>query len=579
MRLSAIAFVFVVGLSIGVGCGRNRPKEDPSAEHVAPPVPAPEGLIAEIVVSHPDRTWEAVRGALGPMPLLPTSPAVFLGDALGLPVGALEQLDLVVPLVGAVVETHDAIVSVVGIHVKDGSRFVDLATAPGGRFTKGATQDGVTALKAAAKINTWAYAVAGNYLVVGQDAETVLRVAPFVTRTLSSRPAASEDVVAVASQASLQGPVTRHAKQLWASWKHDRESDDAAMRAKHGGSAPDFGDPAEALADIDAKVGRFFAILGDLAESRLAVVIDPKAADRGAALRASLTMKPLSASGPAGREIQTMPVAGADPLLSLPTSVAAALLTRDTPELREQSSSEQVGAIAKVLGGRLDEDDKGKIESAFRSWSTGRGDWLTAGLVWSGPSKAAVLRGAVSDPAELGRGTIAMLKLLGVRAIAEPLSTWIGDLKLSALPAPSLGDGAVQTVHVVRRPPKVQLRHEHDKPAQNDTFDIVWSIGKDVFSGALGSDAKGAYAALQKADAGKTLAQVPFLSRTLERLGPTLSFVLFVDSAKLSETAPAGGEGAPVILAYGKDRQNQAWLELDAPASVISAYAALLNGL
>jgi len=172
-----------------------------------------------------------------------------------------------------------------------------------------------------------------------------------------------------------------------------------------------------------------------------------------------------------------------------------------------------------------------------------------------------------------------MLKLLGVRAIAEPLSNWVGDLKLSWAPAAGTGDGAVQTVHVVRRPPKVQLHRERDKPAQNDAFDIVWSIGKEVFSGAAGQDAKGAYAALQKTDTGKTLAQVPFLSRTFDRLGPTLSFALFVDSSKLAETSPSGGEGSPVLLTYGKDRQNQAWLELDAPTNVVTAYAALLNGL
>src|SRR5262249_19917809 len=159
------------------------------------------------------------------------------------------------------------------------------------------------------------------------------------------------------------------------------------------------------------------------------------------------------------------------------------------------SSSEQVEAISKVLGGRLEASDKTQIGNAFQSWSKGRGDWLTAGLVWAGPRRAAVLRGAVSDPAELGRGATSMLKLLGVRAIADPLSNWVGDMKLSGLgPSSSTADGAVQTVHVVRRPPKVQLKHERDKSPESDAFDIVWSIGKDLIVGAAGVDAKGAYA-------------------------------------------------------------------------------------
>jgi len=291
-----------------------------------------------------------------------------------------------------------------------------------------------------------------------------------------------------------------------------------------------------------------------------------------------VSMKPRSEAGPAGQEIASMPVASAEPLLSLPSSVAVALLTRDNAELRGQASSAQVDAISKVLGGRLEPDDKGKIESAFQSWSKGRGDWLTVGLFWAGPTRAAVLRGSVSDPAELGRGTTAMLKLLGVRAIADPLSNWVGDMKLSGLgPASSAADGTTQTVHVVRRPPKVQVRRERDKPSQNEAFDIVWSIGKDVFVGAAGIDAKGAYAALQKGDAGKTLAEEPFLARTVQRLGPSVSFALLVDAARLSDSSRAEPDGSTFLLTYGKDRTNQGWFEIDAPSSVIATYATLLG--
>ena len=172
-----------------------------------------------------------------------------------------------------------------------------------------------------------------------------------------------------------------------------------------------------------------------------------------------------------------------------------------------------------------------------------------------------------------------MLKLLGVRAIADPLSNWVGDMKLTGLgPASSAADGAVQTVHVVRRPPKVQLKREKDKPAQNDAFDIVWSIGKDVFMGAAGIDAKGAYASLQKADSGKTLAEEPFVAKTVDRLGQTVSFALLVDTGKLSESGRGDAEGSAFLVTYGKDHKNQAWFELDAPSSVVASYAALLGG-
>jgi hypothetical protein len=185
----------------------------------------------------------------------------------------------------------------------------------------------------------------------------------------------------------------------------------------------------------------------------------------------------------------------------------------------------------------------------------------------------------VSDPAELGRGATAMLKLLSVRAIAEPLSNWVGDMKLSGLgPASSAADGTTQTVHVVRRPPKVQLKRERDKPPQNDAFDIVWSIGKDVFVGAAGIDAKGAYGALQKGDAGKTLAEEPFVARSVQRLGPSVSFALLVDTARLADSGRAEPDGSAFLLSYGKDKTNKAWLEIDTPSSVVASYAALFGG-
>ena len=446
-----LAWFLLLFLSLLGGCKRS-PTIAPAAssERALVPVPAPEGLVTELFVPRPDRTWDAVRASLaGTTPLLPSSAAVFLGGTLGLPVSTLDQLDLLVPMVGALADVQDDVAAVVGIHVKDGARFVELVTSGNPRFTKGDAENGVVMLASPAAYEGVLYAVSGNYLVLSQNAEALRRFAPFVSRTLPGRPVPSEDIVVTASHQALSGPVIGRAKKVWDSWKHDREADDLAMRAKHGGSAPDFGDPAQALADIDAKAARFFTILDDLAEARLAVTVEPKSAAAAPSYRALVSVKPATGSGAAAQEIASMAVAEADPLLSLPAGVAVALLMRDTAEQREQSSSTQVEAISKVLGGRLQPEDKGKVAAAFQSWSKGRGDWLTAGLVWAGPTRAAVIRGAVADPAELGRGISAMLKLLSVRAIADPLSSWVGEMKISGIGA--AGDAVVQTVHVVRR--------------------------------------------------------------------------------------------------------------------------------
>src|SRR5215471_4803510 len=160
MKLRALGFVSLVFLAAIGGCKRTSNVEPASGERALAPVPTPDGLLSEIVIPHPDRTWELVRSSAGGSPLVPSSPAIFLGDVLGFPVSALDQLDLIVPVVGALVDTKDDIVAVAGIHVKDGSRFIDLVTAPTGRFTKGESQNGVTLLApTAAKEGAPAYGV------------------------------------------------------------------------------------------------------------------------------------------------------------------------------------------------------------------------------------------------------------------------------------------------------------------------------------------------------------------------------------------------------------------------------------
>ena len=221
MHFRAIGVVFALLVALASGCKRAPPKQDPGSAQQAPaPVPAPDGLIAELVVPHPDRTWEMTRATLGNMPLVPTSPAVFLADALALPVAALEQLDLIVPIVGAIADFHGELAIVAGIHVKDGARFVELVTAPsGGRFKKGNGADGLTQLVPTGKESRWSYAVSGNYLLIAQEPEALRKLGVYVARTLPGRPTPAEDVVVTMSHRALAGSVSERLKKVWDSWK------------------------------------------------------------------------------------------------------------------------------------------------------------------------------------------------------------------------------------------------------------------------------------------------------------------------------------------------------------------------
>jgi hypothetical protein len=546
--------------------------------------------VAEIIVAHPDRTWDTVRAKLrATTALVPSSPAVFLGGALGLPLGLLEQLDFNIPIVGAIVEEGGNLMALGAIHVKDGRRVIQLMTSGTPRYAKEQKPGAETThlIPVPADPEGLSYAVSGNYLVIGRGKELLERCAPFVTRTLTARPLPAEDMTASATQSALAGPIAGRLTRLWQSWKKDREADDAAMRAKHGGSAPDFGDPAEALADMDAKAARFFAVLGDLEEARLAITVNPSDPDAPERYRAVATLKPRSA-GPAAEELATMTVAGLDPLLSLPASVGVAFLTRDSREARERSAVAQVEAMTKVLGGRLAPSDRTKIETAFRTFARGRGDWLTGGLV-AGPTRAAVIRGSVSEGAEIDQSAFAMLDLLSVRAIAEPISNWVGDVKVSGVEnARAAGEMEVRTVRLVRRPPKVKLPRDKsdkgdktEKPVESDAFDLVWTIGKETFVGAAGRDARQVLALLEKPDESATLARIVHLKTAAARFGPTVAFALMIDPARLGATASAPGEDSTLLLTYGKEvgPEARAFLELEAPAGLAMSYAAAASTL
>jgi hypothetical protein len=208
---------------------------------------------------------------------------------------------------------------------------------------------------------------------------------------------------------------------------------------------------------------------------------------------------------------------------------------------------------------------------------------LTGGLV-VGPARAAIVRGSVGEAGEIDRSALALLDLLSVRAIAEPIGNWVGDMKVSGIEnARAAGEGEVRVVHVVRRPPKVKLpagkSEKNDKAfkaEESDAFDVVWALGKDVFVGAAGRDARQTLVSLDKPEESATLARIAHLRSAAARFGSSIAFALLVDSARLGATASGAGDDATLLLTYGKDPgpDGRAFVELEAPSALVMSYAA-----
>jgi hypothetical protein len=139
----------------------------------------------------------------------------------------------------------------------------------------------------------------------------------------------------------------------------------------------------------------------------------------------------------------------------------------------------------------------------------------------------------------------------------------------------------------VRRPPKVKLPRDKsakadksEKSTESDTFDLLWAIGKDVFVGAAGRDARQTLASLEKPEESVTLARSAHLKSAAGRLGPTIAFALLIDPARLGVTSALGADSA-LLLTYGKDPGPgaRAFLELDAPSTLVMSYAAAASTL
>ena len=101
-----------------------------------------------------------------------------------------------------------------------------------------------------------------------------------------------------------------------------------------------------------------------------------------------------------------------------------------------------------------------------------------------------------------------------------------------------------------------------------------------MFVGAAGKEAKAAYTSLTRGEPAATLGQDVFAKSVFTRLGPTLSFALVVDTARLGGETP-GKEKGTFVLAYGKDPKStdRAWFEIDMPTSVLTSYASTVGAL
>jgi len=562
--LLALVLLGLIGCQ-GCGCGKSDAALD-AATASEPPVPPPEGLLAEAVVVDPNVTWGKVqRGTGGALALMPMNLGGLATSLASLDPTLGSEIDGTAPAFGAVAAGPSGIESVsyaVAIRLLDERRTRGtLFDGPNARYTARDTSAGTLLVPkggtgAATPLPVAAAVARGGFLLLARNEADLVRLGPYVSRTLSARPLPSGSVAVDVPHSAFSGPISPYLASLWSSFRADMEQQDARMREAHGGKVPDFGDPRAIVEMGDAFVKDKIGILGDLERAR--IVIDPS--DDG--MRIVATFVPLAGDGPAARTIRAMRVGNAAPLLDVPKGSSTALLLRSDADERRENAHDVSLAVAKALGDRIDPDGREKLEHALADWSKGRGDFLSVSWLGLGfaDARSGVLVHAPATDAESASRALRSLVGLGEKpAFKGPLETFLQVRQISTSQVDVPGLGKVELSAITRGPSK--KGGEPPKKAG-----VAWRV-----YGAAPGSADGAQIDVAMAEdpiallrepsenAGKA-GDDPDFASAVKRLGSDVTSALVVRRTALDPAR--AGAGLALVLTWGREGSDaRAYLE------------------
>ena len=571
--LAAVSF----SLSGTSACEKKSPDSQPvpsaSASASLSPVPAPAGLVAEVFVPHPARTWSALRKTAGSS--LRWFPATFpmaVGTLLGLPAHVVTLLSDDLPVVGAVASTSGRPPTVVlGIHVRSGREVVAVLTT-GNSATheaRPASPGGVTVLspKNAPGPSGPVLGVQGNTLLVGTSPSGLEQVGPFVARTLPTRkmPASALSVVVPAS--ALEGPAAEWLEQEWQVHRKALEQKDLKNRVAHGGRAPDFGDPAAALMAMDAAARGVTEVLRSARAAELH--LDPKPDGMRVLLRITARER-----GAAARLVQDMAVGDLAPLLSLPKSAVVAVLTRTSGRGREASAKSTSEGLQRLFGDRLEQKDRESIASTLGQLARGRGDFSAYALLQGGSGPSLVMQSALSDAGAFDAGARALFRLPKLRAFEEPIRQFVGEIRVTQDRLEVNGlEGQARRARLTVKPAPMRLSRGQSNQVNlaPPPIEVLWWTREQMAYGAAAVDAAPALVdvATSGRQQGTALGADPWLAAAAARVGGEVGFSVVVEPMALGLVGDAR-ESGPALLTIGRQKQA-AVVKLDVHPAVVRA--------
>ena len=551
-------FLVVTGLTGCQACGKSDAVPDAAAS-IEPPVPAPEGLLAEAVVIDPNASWGKVqRGTGGALALMPMTLGGLLTSLATLDPGLGPEIDGAASAFGVLAAgpagPEGPLSYAIAVRLLDerrtrGTLFEGQNPRYAPRDASGFTVLGAKAGAAAAPSMPAAVAVArGGFLVVARTEADLTRLGPYVTRTLPAKPPPTGSIAIEVPRAAFTGPFGPYLTSLWSQFRADMEQKDARMREAHGGKAPDFGDPRAIVEMSDAFVKGKLGILGDLERARF--IVDPS--EEG--VRVAGTFTPASPEGPAAQTVRAMHVGDAAPLLDVPKASAIALLLRSDAKERQEGAHDASVAVAKALGDRIDADGREKLERALADWSKGRGDVLSVSSVGAG----LLLRAPAADAESASRAVRGLVALADKPAFKGPLETFLQVKQVTTSQIEVPGLGKVEQALLTRAEPKDP---KVKTPALPKKAGVAWAVHGSApqIDVAVAEDP---VAVLREAaeSPGKA-GDDPDIAGAVKRLGSEVSLALVLRRGVL-DPARAGG-GLALVAGWGR-AGNDARLTVEA---------------
>ncbi len=527
---------------------------------VLSPVPAPAGLVAELVVGNPETFWSKLRiGVGGGSMFLPNGFGALTCSLFGLPITVAGEIDGGVPVVGVVADdsaTHTG-QGVLAIHVKDGARFVDqLTLGQGAHFVAKAEETtGIRLLTVTQGTTPRAMGVLGNYLLVAKDEASLLALGPYAARTLSTRSAPSEDLVVDVPEAAIAGPLSERVTS-------------AAKKFEQQPSSVKQGNVGLVLGLVGGAEGVTGA-LGRVERARLAVSITNEATE----VRATFFPKK-------GQDLgSTLAFGDASPLLALPREAMLGLLVRSAEG--GEAKDNGANALAALIASRREGVDREALAKVFSEAAIEPPKTLSIGVAMSTTGPMVFARGPLSDAKETEKKLAGLGKLVG----SKDVKALVKDEGFGVAYAKTVLENLPGTVHRLR----INKQADPTKPGQKQdeslptTVDVLLEVRNDTLEAATGLDAREALRLVRLAEGPSSLGGDELMRGAVERAGKSVAMAALIDGAAVLARvrgSNAGPERTPLMLTLGRDGEGAdkpLVLRLEMPSSALREIGGLLR--